>query len=269
VSGAGVVGGPDEWLAMTDELEASVAARAASADTILLGRATYEEFAAEWRHRSGALADFINGTPKLVVSTSLDTVWWESASLIDGNATIGAELARLRRAPGKDIVVLGSATLVQSLLRRKMVDELMLLIQPEIKGPGRRLFDELTDGAPLEQVGCVTFETGFVSLSYEMSFRPDRGPNDQMRRPRMRPPEEPTMYITPDPAIRELDRRINDGIDVKLLWNSDTNRVSVAVEDERTGEFFELDVDPEDALIAFQHPYAYASRGWIDGALAA
>ena len=77
------------------------------------------------------------------------------------------------------------------------------------------------------------------------------------------------MRTTPDPAIHELDQRSNDGIDVSLRWNSLTNRVSVAVEDQRTGEFFELDVvDPADALIAFYHPYAYASRSWLDHALA-
>jgi hypothetical protein len=76
------------------------------------------------------------------------------------------------------------------------------------------------------------------------------------------------MSTTPDSAIRELDHRVNDGIDVKLLWNSRTNGVSIAVLDERTGDYFELDVDPEDAQLAFDHPYAYANRGWID-ALAA
>jgi hypothetical protein len=77
------------------------------------------------------------------------------------------------------------------------------------------------------------------------------------------------MFTTPDPAIHELDQRVNDGIDVRLLWNSRTNRVSVAVQEYRTGEFFELDVlDPEDALIAFYHPYAYASRGWFEDAFA-
>jgi hypothetical protein len=69
------------------------------------------------------------------------------------------------------------------------------------------------------------------------------------------------LRTTPNPAVRELDRRSNDGIDVRLLWNSLTNRVSVVVEDQRTAEFFELPaVDPEDALIAFHHPYAYAAN---------
>lgn len=73
----------------------------------------------------------------------------------------------------------------------------------------------------------------------------------------------------PDPAIRELDHRFNDGIDVTLLWDERTNAVSVAVRDEKRGESFELDVHPEDALTAFHHPYAYSSRGWIEPLLAA
>ncbi len=72
------------------------------------------------------------------------------------------------------------------------------------------------------------------------------------------------MPTTLDPAIRELNRRVNNGIDVRLLWNPRTNVVSIAVLDEGTGEYFELDVDPEDAQVAFDHPYAYANRGWIE-----
>lgn len=70
------------------------------------------------------------------------------------------------------------------------------------------------------------------------------------------------------PAIRELDHRFNDGIDVTLLWDERTDGVSVAVRDEKTGESFELDVHPEDALTAFHHPYAYSSRDWIEPLLA-
>jgi hypothetical protein len=71
-----------------------------------------------------------------------------------------------------------------------------------------------------------------------------------------------------DPALRELDHRFSDGIDVTLLWNERTNGVSVAVRDEKTGEAFELHVHPEDALTAFHHPYAYSNRAWIEPLLA-
>jgi hypothetical protein len=76
--------------------------------------------------------------------------------------------------------------------------------------------------------------------------------------------EDTIMSTTPDSEIRELDHRFNDGIEVRLLWNSRTNAVSIAVRDDETGEYFELDVDPEDAQIAFHHPHSYANRGWIE-----
>ncbi len=77
------------------------------------------------------------------------------------------------------------------------------------------------------------------------------------------------MHTTSDPTIREMDHRVSDGIDVTLLWNSLTDRVSVAVGNERTGAFFELEVDPEDALFAFRHPYVYADGVWTLSVLAA
>lgn len=67
-----------------------------------------------------------------------------------------------------------------------------------------------------------------------------------------------TMSPTLKTEVRELDRRRNDGIDVRLLWNSHTDRVSVAVQDERSGESFEVEIDSADALAAFHHPFAHA-----------
>ena len=267
----GVIGEPTEWLAMGDEEAAAVAERSASTDTILLGRATYEQFVAEWPYRSDPMADFLNRTPKLVVSTSLESTCWQNTDLIDADASIGEQLAMLQAAPGNDILVLGSATLVQCLLRRAMIDELVLLVHPVIKGRGRRLFEEFADHVQMQQVECVTFESGLLSVSYEMNSRRPSGPNEQTSRPQTKAREDTIMImqtITNHP-IRELDHRVNDGLDVKLLWNSLTDRVSVAVEDQRTGEFFELEVDPEHALSAFHHPYAYTSRGGTDHALAA
>jgi hypothetical protein len=80
--------------------------------------------------------------------------------------------------------------------------------------------------------------------------------------------EEEAMCTTAELAVRELDRRTNDGIDVRLLWSPQTNRVSVAVEDGRAGEYFELEVDAADALAAFRHSYAYAHRDHSTHALA-
>lgn len=66
------------------------------------------------------------------------------------------------------------------------------------------------------------------------------------------------MSIEAEIAVRELDHRVNDGIDVKLLWSAQTDRVWIDVRDDRSGESFRLQVDPDDALAAFHHPYAYA-----------
>jgi hypothetical protein len=77
------------------------------------------------------------------------------------------------------------------------------------------------------------------------------------------------MLTTTTMAIRELDRRYGDGIEVRLLWNPHTDEVTVAVEDERSGEAFVLDVPGCDALEAFTHPYAYAQRGRFHEVLAA
>jgi hypothetical protein len=68
------------------------------------------------------------------------------------------------------------------------------------------------------------------------------------------------MYTTPEMNLRELDSRTNDGIEARLLWNPQTNRVWVTVEDQRSGELFELEVDAPDALAAFRHPYTYGRR---------
>ncbi|MBV9810416.1 MAG: hypothetical protein JO286_24780 [Solirubrobacterales bacterium] len=77
------------------------------------------------------------------------------------------------------------------------------------------------------------------------------------------------MWTTPELTIRELDHRTSDGIGVTLLWNARTNRVSIAVVDERSGETFQLDVPGADALYAFNHPYAYIGSEMADSALAA
>jgi hypothetical protein len=86
---------------------------------------------------------------------------------------------------------------------------------------------------------------------------------------RLEPSGEEKMLNMPELAIRELDHRRADGIDVRLLWNSRTNRVSIAVEDERSGETFVLDVPSAEAREAFKHPYAYIRADRYDEALAA
>jgi dihydrofolate reductase len=169
VSPDGVVEAPDQWHFpyFNDEMGASVQAQAAEADTILLGRVTYQDFAGYWPDKGSDVpfADHLNNTPKLVASTTLKTVEWRNSSLIRGN--VAAELARLKDQAGKNISIIGSPTLVRSLLRDDVLDELRLLLHPIVVGHGKRLFESQGFGKPLKLVDSKTFRTGVLSLIYQ------------------------------------------------------------------------------------------------------
>ncbi len=164
----GVVEAPDKWHFpyWSDEMGEAVQSQMAAADTMLLGRRTYEEFAGFWPQQKSDVpaADFMNNTPKLVVSTTLDTVEWQNSTLIKGN--VAQELSKLKQQPGKDISITGSATLVRSLLRDNLLDELRLLVHPIVVGSGKRLFEEGTGQVPLKLVDSKTFSTGVLYLTY-------------------------------------------------------------------------------------------------------
>lgn len=135
-------------------------------EPILLGRVTYEGFAEAWPQRtdeeSGGV--YFNGTRKYVVSTTLDTADWNNSVLIKEN--IVDEINKLKAQESSDIVVHGSATLVQTLLKNDLVDRIRLLVYPVVLGEGIRLFqDDLS--AKFELVDTRTFSSGVVGLIYE------------------------------------------------------------------------------------------------------
>ena len=148
----------------------AVASQMAAADTMLLGRVTYQEFASYWPHQTNDavdIADYMNNTPKLVVSTTLDRVDWQNATLIKGN--VAEELAALKRQPGKEIAITGSGTLVRSLLRDGLLDGLRLLVHPIVVGRGKRLFEDGGAQTPLTLVDAKTFSTGVLYLTYRLA----------------------------------------------------------------------------------------------------
>jgi dihydrofolate reductase len=162
----GVTQAPDTWHFpyFNDEMGAAVGALSAGADTMLLGRRTFEEFASYWPSATDEMAAQMNDTPKLVVSTTLDSVdHWQNSTLVEGDPI--KSLAALKDGPGKDISVVGSSTLVRSLLRAKVLDELHLLVHPIAVGHGARLFDE-GETVPLELVSATTFSTGVLHTVY-------------------------------------------------------------------------------------------------------
>jgi dihydrofolate reductase len=165
----GVMEAPEKWNApyFNDEMGAVIGEAIANTDAFLLGRRTYEEWAAFWPTQSPEelpMAEAINTLPKYVASTTLKKVDWQNSTLLNGD--VAEEVSRLKRQPGKDISISGSATLVRSLIREGLVDELRLMIHPVVLGSGRRLFDNGIGETPLELVESQTFSTGVLNLTY-------------------------------------------------------------------------------------------------------
>jgi dihydrofolate reductase len=162
----GVVEAPQEWHFpyMDERMMGTVGESMTAADAILLGRATFEEWAAYWPNEQGAMADYMNGTPKFVASNSLDSVGWENSTLIRGD--VAETVAELKQGAGKDISVTGSGTLVRSLLGANLVDELRLMIHPIVVGRGKHLFEDGEEPRELELVSTERFETGVLNLTY-------------------------------------------------------------------------------------------------------
>ena len=137
---------------------------AMNSDALLLGRKTYEGFAAAWPSRDGEFADKFNNMPKYVVSSTLKDPEWNNSTVLDGD--LAGEVSKLRDEVDGDIVVHGSAQLVQALVEEGLVDELRLMVFPVVLGAGKRLFGETSDKRPLrlsdskivgDGVGIVTY----------------------------------------------------------------------------------------------------------------
>ena len=137
---------------------------ALGADALLLGRRTYEGFAAAWPSMTGEFADKFNGMPKYVVSSTLEEPEWNNSTVLKGDVV--EEVAKLRRESEGDIVVHGSAQLVQTLVENGLVDELRLMVFPVVLGSGKRLFAEMSDKRRLRLADSQTVGDGVVILTY-------------------------------------------------------------------------------------------------------
>ena len=167
----GVMEAPEEWSFQFfseeqgdykhDELFASGA--------LLLGRETYQSFAGAWPDRTdeAGFADRMNSLPKYVVSTSLEEAEWNNSTIIDGN--VAEEVAALKQKPGQDILVNGSAELVNSLMEADLVDEYRLMVHPVVQGSGKRLFADGGDPTTMSLVETEAFSSGVVVHTYEPS----------------------------------------------------------------------------------------------------
>ncbi|WP_022888135.1 dihydrofolate reductase family protein [Agromyces italicus] len=167
----GVVEAPEKWHFpfLNDEMMAAVSAFFTRADTLLLGRATYETFASSWPNRPDEefLAQRINSMPKLVASSSIDAPAWRNTSVTD--VDLRTQLTRLTAETDATIAVAGSITLVRWLIQEQLLDELELMIHPIVLGHGEQLF---THGRGLESITfdlrrCTPFSTGVLDLIYQ------------------------------------------------------------------------------------------------------
>jgi dihydrofolate reductase len=151
-------GGPEQEQWKSEELF--------KADALLLGRKTYEGFAAAWPTMpdTGAYGERMNSLPKYVVSTTLTEPTW-NATVLHGD--LAEELAMLKQEISRDILVFGSGQLVDVLTARGLVDEYRLMIFPVVLGDGKRIFPESDKKQTLKLVETKPFESGVVVLTYE------------------------------------------------------------------------------------------------------
>ena len=146
----------------------------AGLEALLLGRKTYEVFAAYWPQQpaTNPIAVRLNSAPKYVASRTLGTVGWANSKLIHGD--VAEAVARVKGEFGR-LDVIGSGNLVQTLLRNELVDRLNLWVFPVLLGSGKRLFAEGTVPTALRLVESVTFPKGAVQLTYERAGKPTFG----------------------------------------------------------------------------------------------
>lgn len=176
VSADGVMETPENWTSpfrsaqgrryKLDELLAS--------DALLMGRVTYGELAAAWPGMadSDGFADQMNSMKKYVVSSTLTRLPWNNSHRISGD--VAAAVTALKREPGQSILVPGSATLVNALLRHRLVDEYRLMTFPVIAGSGKRLFGDGNPRQTLELAGAASLPNGVTVLTYRpVSQHPD------------------------------------------------------------------------------------------------
>jgi dihydrofolate reductase len=171
-------GGPDEdtsggfdlggWVVpyMDDDMVRAMAGWFAMADAFLLGRRTYEIFAASWpmvTDPGDPIASRLNNLPKYVASGTLETVSWEHSTLLRGD--LATEVAELKRSPGRELQVHGSGSLAQTLIQHDLIDEYRLLTYPVVLGKGKRLF---ADGAKPAALNVIDHKTTSTAVSIDV-----------------------------------------------------------------------------------------------------
>jgi len=136
-----------------------------AAEALLLGRRTYEYFAARYPSRGGELADRLNSIPKYVLSGTLQDPQWNNSAVLKGHVV--NEVSTLKQIVNGEIVVYASGQLAHALIEHDLVDELRLMVYPVVLGAGVRLFGETSDKKPMRLISTRTADDGLAFLTYE------------------------------------------------------------------------------------------------------
>lgn len=147
-----------------NELEQFSLEQAATADLLLFGRVTYEGMAEHWASAEGEVADFMNSVSKVVFSSTLNEASWGNTRLVSGPAE--EEVERLKRQPGENILIFGSADLSSTLMQRGLIDEYRLGLVPVVLGGGNPLFKPSSEHTKMRLVDTKPLSSGCVILSY-------------------------------------------------------------------------------------------------------
>jgi len=174
VSADGVMEAPGTWQFpfQTEEMGAITERQTRDTDAFLLGRVTYENFAGFWPTQTNnefGVADKFNSAPKYVVSTTLQNADWNNSTQIKSNVL--EEIHKLKQQSGGRIGIVGSATLVHSLLDAGLIDEIQVLVHPIILGKGVRLFKDGGHRLPLQLADSKILSNGVVFLSYQIKHQ--------------------------------------------------------------------------------------------------
>ncbi|GGQ00174.1 dihydrofolate reductase [Streptomyces virginiae] len=185
----GVVEAPDQWHFpyFNEEMGAAVDATLGRADTLLLGRRTYDSFAGAWPEREAAggedapFAKVLGDARKIVVSNSALDFTWRNSEQLAGDLTEG--VAALKKEPGAEtpVWISGSVSVVRRLIAAGLLDELNLLLHPIAVRTGMRLFEQDAPPVPLELVSAETFRTGVLNLSYALAAAPGEATYDDAK----------------------------------------------------------------------------------------
>ena len=173
----GFIAGPNgemDWVMVDDEMGQYEDNAVSEADTLLLGRVTYQSFAGSWPYvpdnpkaseGEKIYARKLNAMRKVVFSRTLPTVEWNNSSLM--REVVPEDIIKLKQEPGRNMLIYGSASLIQTLTNHGLIDEYQLMVHPVVLGGGKAFFHDIEQRQKLKLVKTKTFPTGVIGLYYQ------------------------------------------------------------------------------------------------------